>query len=139
MDVQHSLSSGFASPLHSSSLFLKGGVLPAMMTSLAFPERRDLRVDLYPRVTAKAEESVLLLPDWMRAKQTFAGFHDQRQTAVNAIRGLLRLFGCGCHLCLRSGTNEIDCGILDGCGLYRVLNEARAWEIYCVADFSDMR
>lgn len=41
-----------------------GGVLPAMMTSLALPDRRDLSVDLYPKVTfpdfitsARREES----------------------------------------------------------------------------------
>lgn len=32
--------------LHSSSLLRRGGQLPAMMTSLALPERRVLRVDL---------------------------------------------------------------------------------------------
>ena len=37
---------------HSSSLLRRGGVLPAMMTSLAFPDRSDFKVDLYPRVTA---------------------------------------------------------------------------------------
>ena len=29
----------------------RGGVLPAMMTSLAFPDRRVFRVLLYPKVT----------------------------------------------------------------------------------------
>ena len=32
-------------------------MLPAMMTSLAFPERRVLRVDLYPRVTGSGDVS----------------------------------------------------------------------------------
>lgn len=32
-------------------------MLPAMMTSLALPDRRVLRVDLYPRVTAKDQHS----------------------------------------------------------------------------------
>ena len=45
--------------LHSSSLFLKGGVLPAMMTSLALPDRRDFKVDLYPRVTVSADNQPL--------------------------------------------------------------------------------
>lgn len=32
--------------IHSSSDFLRGGVLPAMMMSLAFPERSVFSVDL---------------------------------------------------------------------------------------------
>lgn len=36
----------------------RGGVLPAMMTSLAFPERRVFRVLLYPKVTAENVVSV---------------------------------------------------------------------------------
>ncbi len=42
---------GLIGTYYSSSLFRRGGVLPAMITSLAFPERRVLRVDLNPRVT----------------------------------------------------------------------------------------
>lgn len=38
--------------LHSSSLLRRGGVLPAMRTSLAFPDRSCFSVDLYPMVTA---------------------------------------------------------------------------------------
>lgn len=36
----------------------RGGVLPAMMTSLAFPDRRVFRVLLYPKVTAEMVMSV---------------------------------------------------------------------------------
>lgn len=41
-----SFPSSFRRNVHSSSDFLRGGVLPAMMTSLALPERSVLRVDL---------------------------------------------------------------------------------------------
>ena len=41
---------------YSSSDFLKGGVFAEIKTSLALPERIDLRADLRPRVT---------LPDFM--------------------------------------------------------------------------
>ncbi len=38
---------------------LRGGVLPAMMTSLAFPDRRVFRVLLYPKVTTKKVVSII--------------------------------------------------------------------------------
>lgn len=34
---------------------------------------------------------------------TFARLHDQRQTAVDVVGGLLGLFCCWCHLCKCSG------------------------------------
>ena len=37
----------------------RGGVLPAMMTSLAFPDRRVFRVLLYPKVTMQNMVSVI--------------------------------------------------------------------------------
>ena len=39
----------------------RGGVLPAIMTSLAFPERRVFRVLLYPKVTTSNVVSVIAL------------------------------------------------------------------------------
>lgn len=36
----------------------RGGVLPAMMTNLAFPDRRVFRVLLYPKVTTSNMVSV---------------------------------------------------------------------------------
>lgn len=49
-------SPGWKGTYYSSSDFLSGGVFPAIITSLAFPDRRVLRVDLNPRVTAKQSQ-----------------------------------------------------------------------------------
>lgn len=42
-------------------------MLPAMMTSLAFPDRRVLRVDLYPRVTVRDLLEVMVHKAKLRA------------------------------------------------------------------------
>ena len=43
---------------HGVVLELRLAVFPAAVTSLAFPERRALRVDLYPRMTVSEHVSV---------------------------------------------------------------------------------
>ena len=44
--IEFSLSWFWHGYIHSSSDFLRGGVLPAMMISLALPDRKLLSVDL---------------------------------------------------------------------------------------------
>ena len=70
-----------------------------MMTSLALPVRSDLRVDLYPRVTAIVSVCALR----SSVALTFSRLDDQRQLGVDAVGIFLRfLWG---HLeCLREAT-----------------------------------
>ena len=65
----------------------RGGVLPAIMTSLAFPDRRVLRVLLYPKVTTQNRcQSLRFLGGVIQAlmidetRRTLSAFHDKGQT-----------------------------------------------------------
>lgn len=51
-------------------------MLPAMMTSLAFPERRVLRVDLYPRVTERDGGQQLMLMLKFLSRRMFSPLPD---------------------------------------------------------------
>lgn len=83
-----------------------------MMTSFALPDRRVLRVDLYPRVTDRktfsdrlcTQAEVDLLSGFLR---TFTRFHDKRQTRIDAVSIFLGLFGRHFVDGVRSGVDEI--------------------------------
>jgi hypothetical protein len=79
--------------LHSSSDFRSGGVLPAMMTSFAFPIRSIFNEDRYPSVTRSCQ--------WLSAlthcrNRTFSGLHNQSKSGIDCIVGLLHFAGCHC-------------------------------------------
>lgn len=62
------------------------------MTSLALPERRDLRVDLVPSVTGRLVSMARSIEQ--RKVHTFARLHHKRETRIDGVRRLLALLRC---------------------------------------------
>jgi len=85
-------------------------VLPAMMTSLAFPDLRLFSVDLYPRVTL---ERVLASDLASRVQEdSLSTLHHKRQARVDGVGRLLSFLGG--HRCASGSPNLIGVpGIID--------------------------
>ena len=84
------------------------------MTSLAFPERRVLSVDLYPRVTASYRSGAWSEydQDWM--SRTLAGFHHKRQARVDAVGRFLGLLRCHRYAITLSVVLKVIFGLRSG-------------------------
>jgi len=77
-------------------------VFPAMMTSLALPDRRVFKVDLYPNTTISLlslvlGRSYLVFECRVLSCSTFTTLHDKCQSGVDAVCRLLCFLLCRCY------------------------------------------